>query len=495
MIIHSIDMKKLCLHIALGLAIGTAGCNKFLDKEPDNRAKLNSPEKIAQLVSTAYPRGTYMTFAESISDNVNDHQSGSTPNETMDPYMFRDVRSNQQDSPEFYWNSCYEAIAAANQALKAISEVSVTDQAKYNAVKGEALVARAYSHFMLVTFFSKFYNAATADTDMGIPYVTEPENVVIKQYDRKTVQYVYDMVEKDLLEGYPLLRDDSYNVPKYHFTKIAANAFAARFYLYKKNYQKVLDYTAAVLPADATTVLRPWNSTYLAYTRLELFGVYQKATESANLLLGETVSSWPRNVYSSRYSMDVATAGQLLVRVPALTGAEWAYIYQAYGNDFVYMPKINEYFVKESVNANFGTIYMMAPLFTMEEALFNRAEAMILTGNTGGALALLNQFLSTRIDLYDPATDFLTADKVNAYYGSTTLQVNLRNLLLAYKRAEFVHEGMRWLDIIRYDLPVTHTVVNGSTGKTDIVLPPGDNRRVFQIPQSAALSGVAQNPR
>ena len=79
--------------------------------------------------------------------------------------------------------------------------------------KGEALVARAYSHFMLVNFFSKFYNEATAATDPGIPYVTEPETVSIKQYDRKTVMYVYDMIEKDFLEGLPLLDDNAYSVP------------------------------------------------------------------------------------------------------------------------------------------------------------------------------------------------------------------------------------------------------------------------------------------
>jgi hypothetical protein len=488
-------MKKLCLHIALALAIGTAGCNKFLEKEPDNRAKLNSPEKVAQLVATAYPRGSYMTFAECASDNVNDHASGGAPNETMDPYMFRDVvRSNVEDSPEFYWNVCYEAIAAANQALKAISEVPAADQAKYNAVKGEALVARAYSHFMLVNFFARFYNASTAATEPGIPYVTEPENVVIKQYERKTVQYVYDMVEKDLLEGMPLLKDESYTVPKYHFTKASTNAFAARFYLYKKDYQKVLNYTSSLVTADVTTKLRPWNTTYTTYTRLELYAVYQKATEPANLLLAESISSWPRNVYSSRYSFDLAKARELIIQVPAFVAAdqaEWSFVYQAYGNDYVYMPKINEYFVKESVNANFGTIYMMAPLFTMEEALFNRAEAMIFTGNTTGALALLNQYLSTRIYLYKPAQHTLTAAKLSTYYGSTSLPNNLLNILLEYKQAEFIHEGMRWLDIIRYDLPVVHNLANGTT----LTLAPGDNHRMFQIPQSASLSGVAANPR
>ena len=63
--------------------------------------------------------------------------------------------------------------------------------------------------------------------------------------------------------------------------------------------------------------------------------------------------------------------------------------------------------------------------------------------------------------------------------------------LLDFKRAEFVQEGMRWFDLARYDLPVTHTTVNGPT----LMLAPGDKRRVFQIPESARLSGVELNPR
>lgn len=489
MIIHFIDMKKLGLHVILALAIATAGCNKFLEKEPDNRAKLNSPEKVAQLLGTAYPRGSYLPFTECISDNVNERASGSTSNTTMDPYNFRDVRSNDQDSPEFYWNSCYEAIAAANQALKAIREVPAAERAQYAPMRGEALVCRAYAHFMLVNIFSKIYNEATYATDPGIPYVTEPENVVIKPYERGTVKSVYEKIEKDLLAGIGLLKDESYKIPKYHFNRAAAAAFAARFYLFQKKYNNVLSYTDQIVDANVATKLRPWNTAYNAMTRLELYSVYQKATEPANLLLAETISSWPRDVYGARHSFDLTLTD--LIRNEPLTGAQWAFIYQAYGNDFVYMPKINEYFVRESVNADFGTIYFMSSLFTMEEALFNRAEAMTYTGNLAGAIDLLNKYLSTRLYQYDPATDLLTETLINNRVIGNNMAEKVRILLLQYKWSEFIHEGMRWFDILRNNLTVEHRFVNGPTKR----LAPGDKMRVFQIPQSAELSGVALNPR
>ena len=39
------------------------------------------------------------------------------------------------------------------------------DKAQLTAHRGEALVARAYAHFMLVTFFAKAYDPATAASD------------------------------------------------------------------------------------------------------------------------------------------------------------------------------------------------------------------------------------------------------------------------------------------------------------------------------------------
>src|SRR5687767_2954739 len=298
-------MQKILTYTAFVLLFTTTGCKKFLDQSPDNRATLATPEQVSQLLGTAYPQANYMAFCESISDNVTDKGSGVQDKTNVDPYFFREVTDNQQDSPEYYWNACYTAIAAANQALEVIKNAS--DTTRFNAQKGEALVCRAYAHFMLVTFFSKVYDPNTAGSDLGIPYVTTPENVVFKQYDRKTVAHVYQMIEQDLTQGLPLIDDTKYTVPRYHFNKAAANAFAARFYLFKGDYRKVLTHANAVLGVDnVTSILRPWNTTYRNMSPQELWAVYQKATEPANLLLCETVSNWGRDYFTVRYAMNSA---------------------------------------------------------------------------------------------------------------------------------------------------------------------------------------------
>ena len=57
---------------------------------------------------------------------------------------------------------------------------------------------------------------------------------------------------------------------------------------------------------------------------------------------------------------------------------------------------------------------------------------------------------------------------------------------------EFMHEGLKWFDIKRFKIPVTHTLANGST----VTLEADDLRKVIQIPQAAIdVGGLTPNPR
>ncbi|THU40428.1 RagB/SusD family nutrient uptake outer membrane protein [Niastella caeni] len=482
-------MKKYSIYFLVILL--SVGCKKFLEQPPDNRAVLNTPEKVSQLLGTAYPQANYMAFTESISDNVADKGIGGLYRTNIDPYNFKDVSSNQQDSPEFYWNACYAAIAAANQALEVCSKASNPES--YAAQKGEALVCRAYAHFMLVTFFSKVFDPATAGSDPGIPYVLKPEKVVFEQYERKTVQYVYEMIEKDLTEGLPLIDDKQYKVPRYHFTRAAAHAFASRFYLFKRQYAKVVEHASKVFPNDnVIAMLRPWNTEYRVLTYNELWARYAKATESANLLLVETPSLWARNYVGVRYGLDATKSNEILL-APNVSGGTWIFRYQLYtgGTNNYFIPKVNEYFVRESVNAEIGWPYVMVPLFTAEEVMFNRAEANVFLNNITNVLGDLNAYASTRIYNYSPALHTITESRIKSFYRTGNAQQGALAAVLDFKRAEFVQEGMRWFDLLRHKVPVVHATVEGPT----FTLGANDPMRVFQIPDVAKLAGIAQNPR
>jgi len=75
-------------HILLFSLPLLAGCSKYLEKSPDNRTELNSPEKVSQLLGTAYPQGNYMGFAEAMSDNVADKGVGTVDITNATSYVF-----------------------------------------------------------------------------------------------------------------------------------------------------------------------------------------------------------------------------------------------------------------------------------------------------------------------------------------------------------------------------------------------------------------------
>ena len=497
----NLNMKnnKLLVRIFLFMpGLFLLGCSDFLSTEPDStRATLNTPEQVSQLLTTAYPQGGYVAFSEAMSDNATDKGRGTDDRVNRGSYRFEvvDAPLDKEDSPDMYWAKAYKAISVANLALQICNEAP--DPTIFSAQRGEALVARAYAHFMLVSFFSKFYDPATAASDPGIPYVTEPEAVVIKQYERKTVAYVYQMIEKDLLEGLPLIKDVSYTVPKYHFNTAAANAFACRFYLVKRDYAKVIQYANLVFPSgDIAANLRPWNTEYLSFTYDALFKRYTRASENANLLLVETSSVYGRYVATYRYGLTNAKWEEIS-EINGLTGttANWAYPTFVQGENNLLIPKLTEYFVKQSVNAEIGDPYVMVPLFTAEEVLFNRAEAYLYSNNSTAALADINLFVSKRLRNYVAATHAVTLAKIRTFYGlSNTTQNNLAGLLQSIadlRRLEFTQEGMRWFDILRYGIDVEHTTAEGEV----ITVPKGDPRRILQLPQSVTQSGIELNKR
>ncbi|WP_131539633.1 RagB/SusD family nutrient uptake outer membrane protein [Pedobacter nototheniae] len=473
-------MKKYLLLI-LFATLTFGGCKKFLDHQPDDRTELGSdPVKIAELVATAYPKGSYITFCEAMSDNAYDKGLLDRVEINAFPWQYKDQDKIGQDTPNYYWQKCYEAISAANHGLEAIEKAG--DGQKFSAIKGEALVARAYAHFMLVTLFAKSYDAATAATDPGIPYVTKAENIVEGKYERGTVASVYQQIEKDLLEGMPLLRDESYrNKDAWHFNTKAANAFATRFYLFKKDYAKVIVYANTAFPGSTiSNKIRPWNTTYVNDGYFEFQNQYNSSTEPSNLLLTEAITNWG-DVFAY-YNFGFNTTMLNFINKNPMGGGM---VYQNKlfgGTPAVYnIPKYPPH----------GG-YNMINLFNAEEVLFNRAEANANLGNNDAVALDMNIYLSKRVEGYNLAMHSFTKEKAQPAFANLSLKDALIACILDYKKQEYVFEGLRWLDILRLKIPVEHVSLDGTV---NITLGPDDPRRILQLPKEVISYGLAANPR
>ena len=264
------------------VALSLSSCSEsFLDHPADNRTEIDNEDKIVKLLTSSYPSANYMWVSEMSSDNFIDNMTPHLPTKTWDPpilsfynYAPYDRADDQlwvfepaslatysdYDQPGQIWDGYYASIASVNAALQAIDEVAAKNggmTATLKAARAEALLIRAYSHFCLVNVFCQPYKDDEASKrDIGIPYVTEVEDVVQKQYDRGNVADVYAKIQADLEEGIANLNEQIYQKPKWHFNNNAAHAFAARFYLYKREWQKVVDHANFVLGTDNATCRR-----------------------------------------------------------------------------------------------------------------------------------------------------------------------------------------------------------------------------------------------
>ena len=129
-------MRYLYINIAVVLSamVALSSCSSFLDETPDNRLRLDSYEKIAELVTNAYPEGSGV-FMEWMSDNVGADPKNIQRSEMTQAYNWQDVEQEGQDTPAFYWSGNYKAIAHANEALKALEEVKENNPGYRDAIR------------------------------------------------------------------------------------------------------------------------------------------------------------------------------------------------------------------------------------------------------------------------------------------------------------------------------------------------------------------------
>jgi len=495
-------MKNIKITLSLLLMIGLSSCDDFLSEIPDNRTQIDTPEKVSELLVTAYPNRSYLPIGEVMSDNVFDTDSQvvtSIINEESFNWEMHSQIGN--DSENAFWTASYEAIAAANQALEAIEKLG--NPATLNPQKGEALIARAYNHFMLVQFWSNRYNPATAATDLGVPYITKPETELLAKYKRNTVKEVFDFIEQDINEGLKYVTNE-YKEPKFHFNVDASKAFAARFYLIKGDWDKVLEFTESI--GSKPTKIRNWtafNAVAFATMPIE----YSRAEQETNLLISYP-NSIANRVATYRFSLPGNKSDELLGTQTNMWGK--ANLIRANGQYFggtnVFTPKLYEYFKYTNLTSGTGIPYTATVLFSNDELYLNRIEALVMKNRMAEANTELGYFLGTRTSGYNPATDLLNETVVTTkypvipneftpFYTLTPVQTSYIKAIAEARRKDFLREGARWFDIKRFNLVVTHNTLQFGKITRSNVLEKDDKRRALQIPLRASDNGIEKNPR
>jgi len=556
------NMKKYIGLSILALGMSLTSCSDFLDKAPDERVELNNVEDIVMLLGTAYSNSNYGWMCEISSDNIIDinapymatQSSGEeievrfnlTSYDLMDDeaYQFKAVSTNNSDSPADIWESSYKAIAVANHAIENLDNLrgSTPIEQCSNAMKaayGEAFLSRAYNHFVLVNIFSQAYrDEELSRADVGIPYITAPEDKVHVDYDRENVTATYQKIEKDLEEGLKYLNEQNYKKPKWHFNSKAAHAFAARFYLYKRNYDKCIEHANAVLGdntsggrAGLPSLLYNWEKCDDATNSTDVAEIWQGPDQPNNLMLVATYSRQWRRAVGYRY----ATAGKALRDIYGhLTHCSRYYwnpvagvadkFYWDGNSDHGYKSgRISERFEYSDKVAGIGYPHIIRREFTCTELLLERAEAELLGQNDiDGCVEDLIAYEESRYNFSQKTKDRYssgltlppTRTSMESWYAASQYKdhsnvkenwdftqkvspsfvipankVTYMNIINDMRRYETAWTGLRFFDIKRLGLPFTHTYwQNGQVVTFNIEA--HDSRLAVELPAEVLVAGL-----
>ena len=322
------------------------------------------------------------------------------------------------------------------------------------------------------------------------------------------------------------MNDEHITVPKYHFTKKAALAFATRFYLYYvqpdlSNYDKVIRYANQVLTSSPEAILRDWATVGTKAINGQVRAMaYTSADDPANLLIYTTYSVWARcyGPYSRAYKYCHDTyiaANQSCAETPWGARGDFYFSIPRYtGMPKIIMAKMAEYFEYTDAVNGIGNPHIMYPALTSDEVLINRAEAYVMKNDLEKAAADLNLWgtrfysagteksVSEIVDFYKNI-NYYTVDaptpkkKIQVDYAiSDGDQESMLQATIAAHRILSLHEGNRLFDVKRFGLKMHRVCVNGSQiiEKIDS-MDVRDPRLAIQLPQQVINAGIEKNPR
>ncbi|QZT36715.1 RagB/SusD family nutrient uptake outer membrane protein [Halosquirtibacter xylanolyticus] len=480
-------MKKLIYNLVAVALLATSfsSCESFLEKAPDDRMSVQTLDDVSAVMAETYDKMSTHSGLFFATDNVTlaDGVTQSYPILT-DLYSWKKIITNEkhQDNPASFWENSYSSIANCNLVLESLrnmnGETRNSDFAK--ALQAEALIGRAYYHFMILNTFSKRYETATAATDLGIPYTKKLENKLIEKYDRSTVEACYNEIITDYEQGIKLLEanSNSFNTNKYRITIPTAYAIGGRIYLWRNKDQsdneKSKAYSTKAIAAYGGVVsMKKWSD--YALDKRAIIEV-----KSPEVGWVQTYYTWQLGSYiyqSTNSSYKNITQPSVLGKDLRDNGSG----YKLQGDIFLPL----NYFIQVGYSGKLSN-----DLFPLSESVINLVEAKVRLNDLKGAYDDMQNFLVTNHEAPIAFTDKDLIDTFSDVDGKPlTAQEAWIQFILNQRKRQYYYKGLRWYDIHRYQINIEHRLKDGRLLKLNEELP----LFAFEIPQFAIINGLKQN--
>lgn len=433
-------MKKL-LYLIITV-VCCVSCDDYLDITPVGQVIPNSVDEYRSFLTSAYsiaPINKALTTYRS--DELKLSSTAPGVEQYKDIFIWNDTNPNPL-TVDFPYGSFYNIIFYCNHIINS-KETIKGEKDAIDQLLAEAHALRALQYFELINLYGKPYNAATTNTDAGVPITLSYE--ADKQYPISSVGDVYKLILEDLNQAEELINISKqplgYN---YRFSDISVKAFKARVYLYQQDWKMAAQYANAVLQMQPE--LQDLNN--------NVANMPSEFNSVESILALQIVATFDL-VNNGRISDDLNSAYN--------SSEDLRYnLYFEINKDGIRSKKREDN--KFKVSFRTSEMYLIAAeaqahlqnAALAKEALYNLAE---------------NRYTSQGFITYKTNIDSLNTD-------------DLLSAILEERRREFVLEGHRWNDLRRSGQPAINKTFDG----TIYTLEKNDNRYVIPFPKDAIIN-------
>lgn len=484
-------------HIILAVVsmVSLTSCGDFLEEVSQDEIKPSTVEDMRQLMNKdAYP---YQYYYDYYLDFLTDDMSCNGCDKSNATYVtyLQNAAAIFQFNPEMFdgketfpddadsWKNLYAKIKGCNVVYDYMEKVSGTEKEK-NVLKGQVRFLRAYYYLKLVLIYGQPYNGKNVnpDTALGVPMILTM-NVTDNFPKRNTLRECYNQIEKDFLEAEALIRENYEADNEFRISTTAVDAMLSRFYLYKGDYAKVIEYAdKAIKEGPSLTQLSSFKKSFFDS------GIYDSnvSTEVIWKYGSKSTGTYYSNeMYNGKPPYTVSDDLINLYEKDDLRDS----CYFAMGKNYT-TGEVYRMFSQKTGNQHSG----YGPQgIRIAEVYLNRAEAKIRLAQNGGNQNYLSEALSDLNKLRKSRFNEGTYHEKNITDGQELL-----NFCLQERRREMaLEEGLRWFDIKRLGLSVEHTFIDTEGTSKTCKLEANSNLYALPIPYKAIERNhnLKQNPR
>ncbi|MBK7937222.1 MAG: RagB/SusD family nutrient uptake outer membrane protein [Lewinellaceae bacterium] len=447
-----------------------ASCQGILDKEPiailDSGSFFQTEEDAVQALNAAYQPllfssengNFYWAFAEVSSDEAITGGDGSRPGiAEMDAFTY----TPRTEEFNTFWKLQYAGITQCNLVLDHVQDIDMAENRR-NQIIGEALFLRSWYYFLLVQVFGDVPLFTT---------VAPPDQLKVP---RAPKTLIFAQIEADCERAAGYLPGQQPAGETGRATRGAAYALAAKAFLYEKNWEKTLEYTAKVKALGWYALMPDYEDNFRKNTQNNAESVWEIQHTNLELGVGNFLNQWWASKKYEGYGFAEVTEEYVLAfeaddprRKFTVAMNNDDYFGVVYKNSFSatkysvrkYLQPKDEVTQKADGDINYTAI-------RYAEILLWEAEALAELGRVQEAQAPLEQVRArARAQAGDPLTALPAI--------TTSDQQVMRDAVRHERRVELGFELHRFFDLVRWGI-AAQTLPGFEAGKHE----------VFPLPQT-----------